>query len=106
MPTAQRDVRWEALLTSETRFRRIDAEALVFNPFRWETQLLTSLSAVVFEALKRSPATAEEVAVEVAALQPAGVSPAEVLERVREILDELNRFGLIRPCADGPDETR
>jgi PqqD family protein of HPr-rel-A system len=106
MPAAHRDERWEASLASEVRFRRLDGEALVFNPARWETRLLTAVSAAVFEALRRSPATAEELAAKVATLEPAGASPAEILERVREILNELNRLDLVRPCAGFPDASR
>jgi PqqD family protein of HPr-rel-A system len=106
MPTAHRDVRWKVELASKTRFRLLDGEALVFDPACWETRLLTALSAAVFETILRSPATAEELAAKLAAWQSTGASPAELLQRVREILDELNRYGLIRPCANEPDAHR
>jgi PqqD family protein of HPr-rel-A system len=106
MPTAHRDVRWEAELASKSRFRRLDGEALVFDPACWETRLLTALSAAVFETLLRSPATTDELAAKLATWQPTGACPAELLQRVREILDELNRYGLIRPCANDPNAHR
>jgi PqqD family protein of HPr-rel-A system len=106
MSAARRDERWKVSFPTEVRFRRLDDEALVFNPARWETRLLTTVSAAVFEALRKSPATAEELAATVAGLEPAGASPAEIQQRVREILDELNRFDLIRPCAGFPDANR
>ena len=90
----------------ESRFRRLGAEMLVFNPVRWETRLLTSLSAAVFEMLLRSPATEEEITAGVAALLPAGASSAEMRGRVREVMEELHRFDLVRPCAGAPDATR
>ena len=106
MSAAHPDVRWEAQVGRDTRFRRLDHEAVVFNPESGETQLLTAVAAAVLEALRRSPATPGELIPAVTALLSAEASSADVLVRVCEILDELNRLGLARPCLGVRDAAR
>lgn len=89
-------------LPQDVRFRRFDAEALVFNPLTWETHLLTGKAASVLACLLRSPASIDELVQSMADSWDEGTPPDVRRESVSRVLEELRDLELI---GEGPGST-
>ena len=71
-------------------------EFVVFNPSSGETHCLNLTSVLVLQSLAEHPASAEIVVENIRKSLPAGNDTA-ILEKIPELLDELDQCGLIVP---------
>jgi PqqD family protein of HPr-rel-A system len=87
-------MRWQLAFPGDTPVLRFDDEALVFNPWSWETHLLNESAALVLDALLAGPRSREEIVAEVAAAGEA-VLPADFDGQVGALLGHLASLGLV-----------
>lgn len=85
-------MRWQLVSPADTACLRLDDEALVFNPARWETHLLNAAAALVLDALVAGPGSVEEI---VAAVAREVEIPAGFAGQVAELLGQLESLGLV-----------
>lgn len=88
--------RFRVVRHPDLRVLRFDDESVVFNPVLWQTHLLNASAALIFDCLEESPATAAELAAELAG---EGADAGVPLEQIEQALGDLAGLGLVEPDA-------
>lgn len=83
----------------------LDDEAIVFNPFSWETHLLTPAAAVVLESVASAPCTEGGVRDILGEVLDEQERP-RAAEYAHRLLRELTDLRLLVELASGSDEGR
>lgn len=92
-------------LSTGLRIQRLDEDAVVFNPFSWETHLLNPAAALVLEDSALGGCTETGVAAILAEVLDDNERPyAEQL--ARQLLDELVSLRLLVETTARPDACR
>jgi PqqD family protein of HPr-rel-A system len=89
-------------LSADVRIRRLDDDAIVFNPFSWETHLLNPAAALVLELSASDDCTVASVT-EVLAEVLDDAERLRAAEHARQLLNELVGMRLLVEIAAGPD---
>lgn len=83
----------------------LDDEAIVFNPFSWETHLLTPAAAIVLESVASMPCTEDGVRDMLGEVLDEQERP-RAAEHAHRLLRELTDLRLLVELASGSDEGR
>jgi PqqD family protein of HPr-rel-A system len=84
-------------LAPAVRVVLLDDEAVVFNPFSWETHVLNAAAALVLERIVAGPCHASEVEALLAeALDPS--ERAQAASHAERLLHDLGSLRLIKRC--------
>ncbi len=83
----------------------LDDDAVVFNPFSWETHVLNAAAALVLEMAIERPCTAGEV-VDLMAELLSDDARGDAAEHANRLLDDLRRLRLLVEVSDGDDPDR
>ena len=92
-------------LAPEVRLRRVDDDAVVFNPFSWETHLLNPAAALVLEQSALGDCTETGVAEVLAEVLDESERP-HAEQHARQLLDELVSLRLLVETTARPDARR
>jgi PqqD family protein of HPr-rel-A system len=89
-------------LSPDVRIRRLDDDAIVFNPHSWETHLLNPAAALVLELSGSDDCTVASVADILAEVLDDAERP-RAAEHARQLLNELVGLRLLVELAAEPD---
>lgn len=93
------------VIAKGVRLCMLDDEALVFNPFSWETHLFTPAAAVVLESAASAPCTEDGVRVLLGEVLDEHERP-RAAEHARRLLRELTDLRLVVELPYSGDEGR
>ena len=92
-------------LSTGLRIQRLDEDAVVFNPFSWETHLLNPAAALVLEHSALGDCTETGVAEILAEVLDNSERPSAE-QHARQLLDELVSLRLLVETTARPDARR
>ena len=92
-------------LTPDVRLRKLDDDAIVFNPFSWETHLLNPAASLVLEFSASGDCT-EAAVVDILTEVLDNNERPHAGQQARQLLDELVSLRLLVETTARPDARR